>query len=87
MIDGAFQGIVGADLSVNFIQDMLTSADQKLYNGAGELALISSNGRLVAYTKDPSKLGEKATDLLDSNEVVDVGTQLQQQLSVFSFCL
>ena len=69
MIDGTFQGIVGADLSVNFIQDMLTAADQKLYNGAGELALISSNGRLVAYTKDASKLGEKASDLLDGNEM------------------
>ncbi len=69
IIDGTFQGIVGADLSVNFIQDMLTAADQKLYNGAGELALISSNGRLVAYTKDASKLGEKASDLLDGNEM------------------
>ncbi len=69
IIDGTFQGIVGADLSVNFIQDMLTAADQKLYNGAGELALISSNGRLVAYTKDASKLGEKASDLLDGNEL------------------
>uniref|UniRef100_UPI0030D70AB6 methyl-accepting chemotaxis protein n=1 Tax=unclassified Pseudomonas TaxID=196821 RepID=UPI0030D70AB6 len=73
LIDGTFQGIVGADLSVNFIQDMLTSADQKLYDGAGELALISSNGRLVAYTKDASKLGEKASDLLDGNELANLG--------------
>ena len=73
MVDGTFQGIVGADLSVNFIQDMLTRADQNLYNGAGELALISSNGRLVAYTKDASKLGEKASDLLDSNELANLG--------------
>ncbi|VVN87203.1 Methyl-accepting chemotaxis protein McpU [Pseudomonas fluorescens] len=72
MIDGTFQGIVGADLSVNFIQDMLTSADQNLYNGAGELALISSNGRLVAYTKDASKLGEKSSDLLDTNELANL---------------
>jgi predicted Zn-dependent protease len=49
-----------------------TSADQKLYNGAGEMALISSNGRLVAYTKDASKLGEKASDLLDSNELTNL---------------
>ena len=67
MIDAKFQGIVGADLSVNFIQEMLTAADQKLYNGAGEMALISNNGRLVAYTKDASKLGEKASDLFDKN--------------------
>ncbi|WP_325918411.1 methyl-accepting chemotaxis protein [Pseudomonas frederiksbergensis] len=69
LIDGKFQGIVGADLSVNFIQDMLVAADAKLYGGAGEMALLSSNNRLVAFTKDPSKLGEKASDLLDANEL------------------
>ncbi|SDA97572.1 methyl-accepting chemotaxis protein [Pseudomonas sp. NFACC15-1] len=69
MIDGKFQGIVGADLSVNFIQDMLVAADGKLYDGAGEMALLSSNNRLVAFTKDPSKLGEKASDLLDASEL------------------
>jgi methyl-accepting chemotaxis protein len=66
MLNGAFQGIVGADLSVNFIQDMLL-ANQKLYSGAGEMALIGGNGRIVAYTKDPSKFGEKVSDILDSN--------------------
>ncbi len=69
MVDGKFQGIVGADLSVNFIQDMLVAADRDLYEGAGEMALLSSNNRLVAFTKDPSKLGEKASDLLDANEL------------------
>lgn len=69
MINGTFQGIVGADLSVNFIQDMLTAADKKLYDGAGEMALIATNGGLVAYTKDPTKLGQKATTILDANEV------------------
>ncbi|OCR25007.1 chemotaxis protein [Pseudomonas syringae] len=72
MINGTFQGIVGADLSVNFIQDMLEAADKKLYDGAGEMALISSNGALVAYTKDPSKLGEKATTILDASEVANL---------------
>ena len=31
------------------------------------MALLSSNNRLVAFTKDPSKLGEKASDLLDAS--------------------
>ncbi len=68
MLNGQFQGIAGADLSVDFIQDLLNAADRQLYDGAGELALVSSNGRLVAYTKDPSKFGEKASDVLDSAE-------------------
>ena len=70
MVDGSFQGIVGVDLAVNFIQDMLSTANQQLYNGAGELALVSTNGGLVAYTKDPAKLGEKANTVFDG---IDLG--------------
>ncbi|KJZ40578.1 chemotaxis protein [Pseudomonas fluorescens] len=72
MLNGAFQGIVGADLSVNFIQEMLLSANQKLYSGAGEMALIGGNGRIVAYTKDPSKFGEKVSDILDSQQIANM---------------
>ncbi|MFP3681060.1 methyl-accepting chemotaxis protein [Pseudomonas sp. SIMBA_041] len=73
MLNGAFQGIVGADLSVNFIQEMLLGANQKLYSGAGEMALIGGNGRIVAYTKDPSKFGEKVSDILDSQQIANMG--------------
>lgn len=72
MLNGAFQGIVGADLSVNFIQEMLLGANQKLYNGSGVMALIGSNGRIVAYTKDPSKFGEKVSDILDSQQIANM---------------
>ncbi len=72
MLNGTFQGIVGADLSVNFIQEMLLGANQKLYRGAGEMALIGGNGRIVAYTKDPSKFGEKVSDILDSQQIANM---------------
>ncbi|EPO3675067.1 methyl-accepting chemotaxis protein [Pseudomonas aeruginosa] len=69
MVGDQFRGAVGADLSLAFIQDLLKRADQQLYDGAGEMALIASNGRLVAYTRDDSKLGEPAGSVLDGNEV------------------
>jgi len=72
MLNGAFQGIVGADLSVNFIQDMLLAANQKLYTGAGQMALIGGNGRIVAYTQDPSKFGEKVSDILDAEQIANM---------------
>lgn len=72
MLNGAFQGVVGADLSVNFIQEMLLAASQKLYSGAGDMTLIGSNGRIVAYTKDPSKFGEKVSDILDSKQIANM---------------
>ncbi|KAF1057025.1 MAG: Methyl-accepting chemotaxis protein McpU [Delftia tsuruhatensis] len=73
LVDGTFRGAVGADLSLAFIQDLLTAADASLYNGAGELALIASNGRLVAYTKDASKLGAPAAGTLDATQSASLG--------------
>jgi methyl-accepting chemotaxis protein len=64
LVKGKFQGIVGADLTVDFIQELLNAADSKLYDGAGELGLISDNGRIVAYTKDPSKRGTPSAEVL-----------------------
>ncbi|GLK87719.1 methyl-accepting chemotaxis protein [Pseudomonas turukhanskensis] len=64
LVNGKFQGIVGADLTVDFIQEFLNAADSKLYDGAGELGLISDNGRIVAYTKDPSKRGTPSAEVL-----------------------
>ncbi|MCU9949315.1 methyl-accepting chemotaxis protein [Pseudomonas sp. PDM13] len=66
MVKDQFRGIAGADLSLDFIQQLLTSANQKLYGGVGEMALLSSNKRLVAYTADASKLGEPADRVLGS---------------------
>ncbi|MDZ4020111.1 methyl-accepting chemotaxis protein [Pseudomonas sichuanensis] len=74
MVNGQFQGMAGADLSVNFIQDLLNAADRQLYDGAGELALVSSNGRLVAYTRDPAKFGEKASEVLASEEAATLSS-------------
>ena len=73
MVNGQFQGIAAADLSLNFIQDMLKAADAQLYDGAGEMALLSNNGRVVAYTKDASTFGKKASDVLQPNEVAVLG--------------
>lgn len=65
LVNGQFRGVVGADLAVDFIQELLKQANSELYDGAGEMALISSNGRLVAYTKDASKLGEPSAQSLN----------------------
>ncbi|MBT8768834.1 methyl-accepting chemotaxis protein [Metapseudomonas boanensis] len=74
LVDGKFRGAVGADLSLEFIQELLKNADQNLYDGAGEIALISANGRLVAYTKDVTKLGELASSVLPAEEVAKLAT-------------
>ena len=68
LIDGKFHGIVGADISVDFIQQLLSKANAQLYGGIGEIALISNNGRLAAYSSDTSLIGKPAAQILDADE-------------------
>ncbi|PTU74655.1 methyl-accepting chemotaxis protein [Pseudomonas mangrovi] len=70
---GEFLGIAGVDLSLSFIQDLLIKADGGLYGGAGEMALISANGHLVAHTGAPDKLGQSIKGILDANELANLG--------------
>ena len=81
LVNGQFRGIAGADLAVNFIQELLLKANSQLYDGAGEIALIASNGRLVASTQAPDKLGSPATELLDANEVANLQSMTAGQVT------
>ncbi|EXF45856.1 putative methyl-accepting chemotaxis protein [Pseudomonas sp. BAY1663] len=64
IIDGKFQGIVGADIRVDFIQQLLGGVNDQLYGGVGKIALISGNGRLAAYSHDAALLGKPAAQIL-----------------------
>src|SRR3990167_8348803 len=80
LVDEQFMGMVGADLAVNFIQELLVNADRQLYDGAGEISLISNNGRLIASTQAPDKLGSPATELLDANELDNLKSLVPGQI-------
>jgi len=60
MVDGQFKGSVGNDLALDFIQEILDQAKQELYSGAGELALISAKGNLIAATLDAALISQPA---------------------------
>ncbi len=44
LVDGAFRGVAGVDLSLNFIQALLRDANATLYDGAGRMALVAGRG-------------------------------------------
>ena len=67
--DGEFMGIAGADLSMEFLQQMLRESNQGLYDGQGEQALVSASGRLVAFTGEGAKPGDHASLVLDQMEM------------------
>ncbi|KPQ25994.1 MAG: methyl-accepting chemotaxis protein [Halomonas sp. HL-48] len=77
LVDGEFRGSAGVDLSVEFIQGRLEEANQSLYDGAGEIALIASHGALAAHTSAPDLLGKHAENEL--NEDIQAGIAQAQQ--------
>ena len=64
LVGGTFKGVIGADLSLAFIQEQLKQANAGLYAGAGNMALVTSRGTLVAYTGDAKALGQPAAQVL-----------------------
>ncbi|OYT97163.1 MAG: chemotaxis protein [Pseudomonas sp. PGPPP3] len=72
VVNGKFLGIAGNDLALDFIQDLLKQADKQLYDGAGELALFSANGSVVANTKDANSLGQPGSKILSAGDLNDL---------------
>lgn len=72
MLEDKFLGIVGADLSLDFLQSMLEQSNSRLYGGLGNQALISANGRLVAWTGEGATLGQPAEQVLDAAEIANL---------------
>ncbi|MCE8018807.1 HAMP domain-containing protein [Halomonas sp. MCCC 1A11036] len=66
VVDGAFRGVAGVDLALDFIQALLLEANQSLYGGAGEMALVAGRGGLVAHTGDADRLGAAASEAFDA---------------------
>ncbi|WP_110670210.1 methyl-accepting chemotaxis protein [Salinicola halophilus] len=64
LVDGEFRGVAGVDLSVDFVQSLLSEASQSLYDGAGDWSLIAPGGVVTADTRSPDAIGEAAVDRL-----------------------
>ena len=87
-----FIGITGVDISMAFLQQRLQLLDQQLFEGVGELRIISHHGYLAADTQRPSQVGEalaeaewqalRATVQSGLSKVVEEGTQLRVSVPI-----
>lgn len=60
-----FQGVVGGDLPINWIQRYIDSRD--IFNGNATLAVISGNGTLVALSGRQELIGENMKAFFEDN--------------------
>lgn len=56
-------GAVGVDIALSDLQAIVTDAKQKLYDGAGNISIITSSGVVAAYTLSETSLGQSYQSL------------------------
>lgn len=83
LVNGEFRGVAGVDLSLNFIQTLLSDANAALYDGAGRMALVAGRGGLVADTHGEEALGLPANNAL-SDTALDGIAEATTQGSLYS---
>src|SRR5690606_33000819 len=72
LLDGRLLGIVGSDLSMAFLPPMLAESARGLYEGKGEQALLTPQGRLVAWTGEAGLAGGPADRILDADDLASL---------------
>lgn len=60
IIEGKFVGTAGTDIDLNILQQF--AAKQNMFDGTGELVIISNSGDIVAHSKKPELIGRKLSN-------------------------
>jgi len=55
---GKVIGVIGIDISLAALQALAEAANRNLYEGRGDISIISPAGLLAAYTRDATQLGK-----------------------------
>ncbi len=61
MVDGQFYGIAGVDLALDFLQQLADDVD--IYDGIGEMVLISHHGSLAGVSNQPALVGKHMKEI------------------------
>ena len=72
MQDNRAIGVAGVDIALTTLQKMAEQANRSLYEGRGELAIISNRGILIGYSKSDQNIGKsiKAGWAAEADEIL-----------------
>ncbi|ABA88225.1 methyl-accepting chemotaxis sensory transducer, class 36H, Cache_1 domain-containing [Syntrophotalea carbinolica DSM 2380] len=58
LVKGKFYGVAGADFNLDFVQKLSHEVDKDIYDGRGEVTIISNAGLVVADSERPELIGQ-----------------------------
>jgi methyl-accepting chemotaxis protein len=58
MVRGKFYGVMGTDYNLDFVQKLADQVDSELFDGKGEVIIVSNMGLVVADSSHPELIGK-----------------------------
>ncbi|RQW63429.1 methyl-accepting chemotaxis protein [Vibrio viridaestus] len=73
LVNGKFEGVVGADYNLDFVQKLAVEVAQELYNGQSQVTIVTQDGLVIADSRQPKLIGQSLTGIFNdkSDEVVN----------------
>lgn len=57
MVDNKFYGVAGTDYNLDFVQELAHNVDKELFEGQGEIIIVSNMGLIVAHSEKAELIG------------------------------
>lgn len=67
LVDGKFYGVAGTDYNLDFVQEISKNIDKNLFDGLGEVFIISYEGLIVAHSEKPELIGTHFKEIIKGN--------------------
>jgi methyl-accepting chemotaxis protein len=64
MVGGKFYGVAGTDYNLDFVQKLAESVDKQVFDGQGEVIIISNVGLVVAHSEKPELIGKHFKEII-----------------------
>lgn len=77
-----FYGIVGADLRLDFMQEIARRADADLFNGVGSIAVISRNGLIAAASDHEGLIGKHIRKWIEEDWAEDLSELAESEVEI-----
>ncbi|MDP8566993.1 methyl-accepting chemotaxis protein [Methylophilus aquaticus] len=61
---GKFYGVAGTDYNLDFVQKIAEDASKNLFDGKGEVVIVSNMGLVVADSRNPKLIGQSFKDMV-----------------------
>jgi len=66
VVNGEFLGVVGTDYNLDFVQAISRQVDGELFDGQGEVAIVTDDGLVIAQSESAEMIGGPLGDLMSS---------------------